>query len=135
MKKGPEVYLDDIFDSIVLIERYLQDVTEERFYEDTLVQDGVVRRFLIISEAVKNLPSEIKERYPDVKWKEIAGFRDVLMHAYGEVNYRRVWKVITDHMPRLKESIMEIRKSQGSEVRAAPDLRNNNKKTNTKKNH
>jgi uncharacterized protein with HEPN domain len=131
MKKGPEIYLDDIYQSILLIEKYLHDMDEEKFYEDTLVQDGVVRRFLIIGEAVKNLPSAIKDRYPDVKWKEIAGFRDVLMHAYGKVNYRRVWLVITDHMPKLKERVIEIQNALPPKEQAGPVKQNN--KTNNKK--
>jgi len=80
--------------SIEKIEEYTTDVNEEEFYKNTFVQDAVLRRLEIIGEAVKNIPDDFRAKYPDIPWRQIAGMRDVLIHAYFGVNLRRVWKVI-----------------------------------------
>ena len=48
----------------------------------TQIQDAVIRRIKIIGEAVKNIPQKIKDEYPDVPWKRLAGMRDILIHEY-----------------------------------------------------
>lgn len=108
MKKDPKVYLEDIKDSITKIENYTKDTTEDVFFNDSRLQDSVVRRLEIIGEAVKNLPSEFKKKHPKVPWREIAGMRDVLIHEYSGVNLSRVWKVIEEDLPELKKRLAEI---------------------------
>jgi len=60
------VFLDDILDGIKKIEQYLDDVSEVEFERNTEKQDAVIRRIEIIGEAVKNLPMELREQYPDI---------------------------------------------------------------------
>jgi len=83
-------------ESIEKIEEYTSNVDEEEFYENSFVQDAVLRRLEIIGEAVKNIPEDFRTKYPDIPWRQIAGMRDVLIHAYFGVNLRRVWKVIKE---------------------------------------
>ncbi len=67
-----------------------------------------MRRLEIIGEAVKNVPEDFRTKYPDIPWRQIAGMRDVLIHAYFGVNLRRVWKVIKEEIPELKLKILKI---------------------------
>lgn len=110
MKKELLVYVEDILESIGKIEEYTTGITLEEFCNNTEHQDAVMRRLEIIGEAVKHLPSDLKERYPDIPWKQIAGMRDVLIHEYAGVSLERVWKVITDDLQPLKHTVSEMRR-------------------------
>ncbi len=69
-KKDPIIFIDHILESINLIERYIEGKTFEDFIEDVQLQDSVIRRIEIIGEAVRNIPWEIKQKYPDIPWYE-----------------------------------------------------------------
>lgn len=108
MKRKIKLYLDDLLESIHLIEEYTNGIDEITFEENSQIQDSVIRRLEIIGEAVKRLPEELKDKHPQIPWKEIGGLRDVLIHEYFGVSISRVWKVIIDDLPKLKEQIEEI---------------------------
>ena len=108
MKKDLTVFLKHILESTSRIENYLQGVNEDSFYASTEKQDMVVRRLEIIGEATKNLPNEFREKYPEVAWKDMAGMRDVIVHQYFDINYKRVWDTAKNFLPPLKMKIQEI---------------------------
>lgn len=114
MKKGSTIFIAHILESIDLIEKYLEGVTEEQFHSSTEKQDLIVRRLEIIGEAVKNLPHELKEKYPAIPWKKIAGMRDIITHQYFSINYKRVWETVTQLLPIFKKQITEILKEVSS---------------------
>jgi len=68
----------------------------------------VIRNFEVIGEAVKNLPDDVKARYPSVAWRQVAGFRDVLAHGYFRIDYEVVWGLITERIPGFRKDIAKI---------------------------
>ncbi len=84
-------YLDDILECIALIEGYLDGVDEPTFQANRLLQDGVIRNLEVIGEAAKSLPNEVKQRQPQIDWRNIARMRDKLIHHYFRINWQTVW--------------------------------------------
>ena len=106
------LFLEDIQISIQKIEKYTADLTFETFSTNDLVIDAVIRNLEIIGEAVEKLSREIRERYSDIPWKEVAGFRDVLIHDYFGVDVGVVWRTIVEDLPFLKEYVELILKNE-----------------------
>ena len=108
MKRNLRLFVEDIEESINNIQNFTQNMTLKKFLEDTLVQDAVLRRLEVIGEATKNIPTEFKDKYPNVPWKKMAGLRDVLTHFYFGINFDSVWLVVKDDLPDLKKKIKKI---------------------------
>ncbi len=92
-------FLSDIQEAIRRIATYTAGMTYQAFVEDTKTQDAVIQHLEIIGEVTKNLPKELRDRYPDVPWKGMAGVRDRLIHHYFGVNLDIVWQIVMDELP------------------------------------
>jgi uncharacterized protein with HEPN domain len=105
-------YLDDILEAIRNIEEDTAGISFEDFVADRRRKDAVIRNFEIIGEATKKLPEDLRERYPAVAWKQVAGLRDVIAHGYFRVDYEVIWGIITNTVPGFKTAIIKIRKEE-----------------------
>lgn len=108
MRRDYKLYLQDILDSIEKIEAYTKKFSYENFLENELVIDATIRNLEIIGEAVKNIPSHIKEKYSDVDWKKIAGLRDILTHEYFGIDAAILWDIIKTKLFDLKKQVHKI---------------------------
>ena len=98
--KGDILYVNHILDCLRRIARYAS-VGETQFQDDELVQDGILRNLQILTESSQRISSALKSRYPEVDWRGMSGFRNVLVHDYLGVNLYRVWAIISSDLPPL----------------------------------
>ena len=108
MKHDESVYVQHIFDVLIRIEEYLQGIDEQSFLKNNLVQDGVIRQIEIIDEATKRLSFELRSKYFNIPWEDIAGMRDKLIHDYFGVDIETVWLTAKEDIPILKSEIERI---------------------------
>lgn len=108
MKKDIRPFIIDILDSIEKIEKYLEKLDKNKFFESTQIQDAVVRRLEIIGEATKNIPDEFKSKHNHIPWNEVAKTRNKLIHGYFGINLERVWNIVKDDLPGLKKKIKSL---------------------------
>lgn len=66
---------------------------------------AVIRALEVIGEAAKNVPAQLRKRYPSVPWRVVTGMRDKLIHGYFGVDLERVWETVRDDLPPLVETI------------------------------
>lgn len=108
MKRDSFLRINDIKDSTEKILSATKNVTEKEFIEDIVLQSAVIRWLEIIGEAAKYAPQEIKDKYPQVPWKEMAAMRDVVIHDYADLIPEDIWKTVINDIPKLKSEIDKV---------------------------
>ena len=96
------LYIRDILDAMKSIESFILDMDFQAFQNDDKTSSAVIRKLEIIGEAAKQIPQEMRQESNQIPWKEMAGMRDRLIHFYFGVNFRLVWKAITEEIPKAK---------------------------------
>lgn len=104
-------YIKHILEAIKDIENSIKKLSFEEFKDSKDSKDACIRRLEIIGEAVKNISSETKSKYPNIEWKQIAGTRDRIIHVYFDVDLDIVWNILTENLPILKKEILMIEKA------------------------
>lgn len=102
------LFVEDILESIGLIEAYARDMSKEQFCADRKTVDAVVRNFEIIGEASKYIPDDIKRSHPDIDWVGILGLRNRIAHEYFGVSVSIVWQIIKDDLPVLRDRMRAL---------------------------
>jgi len=108
MSRDPYLRLQDIVEACERLETYLEGYDWERFQNDPKTQDAAARVMEIVGEAVKGIPDEIRFREPEIPWRQIAGFRDVLAHAYFAIELKIVWDAVSEKAPALRAACQRL---------------------------
>ncbi len=109
MTRPIKLYLDDIQDAILNIERYTKGMDMPVFVKDRKTVDAVIRNLSVIGEAVRRIPKETRQKHQDIPWSAIAGMRNKIIHEYFGIDEEILWKTITENIPDLKKKIRKVK--------------------------
>ena len=102
------LYLVDILEAADSIRTFLHGVQEATFLQDDLLRSAVLQKLAIIGEAASHLSKSFCERHPEIDWRGIVGFRNIVIHAYFAVEWPIVWVAATEETPYLRDRIAAI---------------------------
>jgi len=104
-KREWKLFVEDMLESMELIESYVQNMALSDFTKDRKTIDAVVRNFEIIGEASKFIPDDVKNKYEEIDWKAIIGLRNRIAHEYFGISVSIIWDIIKNELPRLKNQM------------------------------
>jgi uncharacterized protein with HEPN domain len=102
MRREVGDYIQDVIDAMEKGMKFIEDMEFEEFVKDDKTVFAVIRALEVIGEAIKNIPEEIRGKYPEIPWRDMGGMRDKLIHSYFGVNLKMIWKTIKEEIPPLK---------------------------------
>lgn len=109
-KREWKLFLEDILESMGLIEEYVKGMNFDDFKRDRKTIDAVVRNFEIIGEAAKNIPENIRNNYKNIDWIGIIGLRNRISHEYFGIDFSIIWNITKLELSAFKEKIQNIQK-------------------------
>ncbi len=104
------VFLKDILDSIAKIERYLLEYDFQKFQNNELVIDAVIRNVEIIGEAASNLTRDFRSKNLQIEWRKIIDTRNRIVHGYATVDLEIIWNITQNDLNGLKIEIEKLLK-------------------------
>lgn len=96
-------YLEDLLNEIALVEQFTVE-GEQSFYTDDRTQYAVMMAYARIGEIAKRIPDAVLATRPEIEWRDLKGFRDILLHRYNEINPEIVWQAVLK-LPALRAAI------------------------------
>lgn len=107
-------YLRHILDEADYLASQIANLTQSEFFADETMKRAFVRSVEIIGEAIKQVPQDVRKRYPQIEWRAISGMRDKVIHHYFGVDYDIVWDVAVNKVPKLREQVESILMEESS---------------------
>jgi len=112
MQRDTNLYLEDMLVAIEKITAYMAGTIYEQLSTKGMLLDAVLHYLEIIGEAAKHVPNNLREKYSQVDWRKIAGFRDIVVHEYFGISLEIVWDILKNKLPELRQQIIKMLEEQ-----------------------
>jgi uncharacterized protein with HEPN domain len=104
-KRDDRAFIEDMLTRLELVAEFTQD-GREVFMNSKLIQEAVIRSLEIIGEASRNISEALRDAHPEVPWRQIAAFRNFVIHVYWDIKLERIWEIIENDLPALKPQVV-----------------------------
>ena len=107
-----KLYLTDIIEAAQAIERFVMGEDFDEFERNEMMNSAVLQKLTVIGEAASRLPKEFTNRFPEIPWVDIVGFRNIAVHEYFAIRWDIAWVAATEEVPVLKTQVEKILKDE-----------------------
>jgi uncharacterized protein with HEPN domain len=107
--------ITDILDSIRKIQKYVEVLKFDDFRQDEKAIDAVIRNFIVIGEAARNIPEDVSYKYPNIPWRLMGDMRNFAVHEYWGVEMSTIWKTIQEDLPPLVPALTKVIETEQNE--------------------
>jgi uncharacterized protein with HEPN domain len=108
MKNNSKIFLLHILEAIEKLEEITTTTSNEEFLKNWIIQDAILKNFIVIGEAVANIDEEVKLKYSTINWRGAKSMRNFIVHEYFSVDLNFVWETIFETIPNFKKDISKI---------------------------
>ncbi|WP_205880561.1 HepT-like ribonuclease domain-containing protein [Larkinella terrae] len=97
-----------MLDAIQAIREYTEGMSFDDFLANRMACDAVIRNVQVIGEAANRVPKPFRDQHDGIEWMRIIRSRHILVHDYFGIDYEIIWKIITVHLPILRQELEEL---------------------------
>ena len=109
MSREWQAYLADVRMACEKVAQFTAGMDRDAFFGDDRTYHAVVHCLLIVGEAAKRIPDDVRRRMPEIEWKKIAGMRDWMVRAYFAINDEILWNAIEIKVPELLRTLQAFK--------------------------
>ena len=108
MNEHDATRLGDMLDAARNTQKYVTGITGEAFVQNEILALALVKTIEIIGEAASKVSADTRQQYPEIRWRDVIGMRNKLIHNYLEIDFNVVWDVIKNDIPVLIAQLERI---------------------------
>jgi uncharacterized protein with HEPN domain len=108
VSRDSDVYLEDMLQAARRILDYSEGMDGASLAGDPRTFDAIVRNLIVIGEAAKRVPDDVRRRALEIDWRKVCGLRDVLVHDYQEIDVAIVWDIVCSRIPGIARSMEKL---------------------------